>query len=62
MAIIKRISVFDRETSDAELLALVEQEYAKGNLDGFGKQYIHMYFRMQGSMISRYVHLRHIIY
>lgn len=44
MGIIRRILVFDRKTADAELLTLVEQEYAKENLDGFGKQYIHMHF------------------
>ena len=62
MSIHKRVSVFNREEVDAELIRMIEQEFERGTIDGYGKNHLYYHFRTRGNIISRYVHVRTIFH
>ena len=62
MNIYKRVSVFNREESDAELTRVVEQEFAKGNIDSYSRSLLYYHFRTRGNLVSRYTPVRAVFH
>lgn len=51
----RKISILDREKADAKLLEIVQEELDKGTIEGYGRGYLHTYFRQHGHCFSRYI-------
>ena len=62
MSIHKRVSVFNRAEIDAELQRVIEEEFARGIIDEYGKNLLYYHFRTRENIISRYIHVRTIFH
>lgn len=46
----------ERELADEEIIPLVKEEFDKGVIHGFGREFLYTYFRSQGIFIARLDH------
>jgi hypothetical protein len=51
----RRFSILEREKSNTRLMEIVQQELDKGTIEGYGRGYLHTYFRRHGYNFSRCV-------
>jgi hypothetical protein len=57
LGLIRRITTMDRQAADKQLFAILQSELNNRRITGYGRRYLHAYFRQQGLLVTRSVFL-----
>jgi hypothetical protein len=55
LGLIRRMNVFDRKAMDDQMFETLRSELDDGRIAGYGRRHLHVYFRRQGHMVTRYL-------
>ena len=61
MGLRRRMSVFNRQTRDAQLFKILKAELDEGHLEGYGRRHLYTYFRKRGQLVTRYYIFHNIL-